>query len=55
MSVTYPEGFLASGVHAGLKPKGKDFALIVNTGTDDSCANVFTSNKAISNCEYWDG
>ena len=53
MSVTYPEGFLASGVHAGLKANGKDFALIVNTGPDDSCANVFTSNKAIANPIIW--
>jgi len=53
MSVTYPEGFLASGVQAGLKPQGKDFALIVNTGPDDSCANVFTSNKAIANPIIW--
>ncbi len=53
MSVTYPGGFLASGATAGLKPKGKDFALIVNTGPDDSCANVFTSNKAIANPIIW--
>lgn len=53
MSVTYPGGFLASGATAGLKPKGKDFALIVNAGPDDSCANVFTTNKAIANPIIW--
>ena len=53
MSVTYPEGFLASGVEAGLKPQGRDFALIVNSGPDDSCANVFTSNKSIANPIIW--
>ncbi len=53
MSVTYPEGYLASGVEAGLNPQGKDFALILNSGPDDSCANVFTSNKAIANPIIW--
>jgi glutamate N-acetyltransferase/amino-acid N-acetyltransferase len=53
MSVTYPQGFLASGVEAGLKQSGKDMALIVNTGPLDSCANVFTSNRAIANPVIW--
>ncbi len=53
MSVTYPKGFLASGVEAGLKQSGKDMALILNTGPMDSCANVFTSNRAIANPVIW--
>lgn len=53
MSVTYPKGFVASGVEAGLKTKGKDFALIVNQGPADSCANVFTSNRAVANPVIW--
>lgn len=53
MSVTYAKGFLASGVEAGLKAKGKDFALIVNQGPVDSCANVFTSNRALANPVIW--
>lgn len=53
MSVTYAKGFLASGVEAGLKSKGKDFALIVNSGPSDACANVFTSNRALANPVIW--
>lgn len=53
MSVTYAKGFLATGVEAGLKAKGKDFALIVNTGPSDACANVFTSNRALANPVIW--
>ncbi|MDR9362649.1 MAG: bifunctional glutamate N-acetyltransferase/amino-acid acetyltransferase ArgJ [Microbacteriaceae bacterium] len=53
MSVTYAKGFLASGVEAGLKAKGKDFALIVNSGPSDECANVFTSNRALANPVIW--
>ena len=46
MSVTYPQGFLASGVAAGLKSTGKpDVALVVNTGPRDDAAAVFTSNR----------
>lgn len=53
MSVTYPEGFVASGVAVGLKSAGRDFALIVNQGPLDSCANVFTSNRSIANPIIW--
>ena len=53
MSVTYPKGFLASGIEAGLKANGKDFALIVNQGPGDACANVFTSNRALANPVIW--
>ncbi|MEO6247755.1 MAG: bifunctional glutamate N-acetyltransferase/amino-acid acetyltransferase ArgJ [Sphingomicrobium sp.] len=46
MSVTAPRGFLAAGLHAGVKTAKPDFALLV---TDDGrpvpCAAVFTQNK----------
>jgi glutamate N-acetyltransferase/amino-acid N-acetyltransferase len=46
MSVTAAEGFVAAGVHAGLKPSRRDVALLV---TDDGkpvpAAAVFTTNK----------
>jgi len=46
MSVTAPRGFLAAGLHAGVKSAKPDFALLV---TDDGqpvpCAAVFTQNK----------
>jgi glutamate N-acetyltransferase/amino-acid N-acetyltransferase len=46
MSVTAPEGFVASGMHAGIKRRKFDMAMIV---TEDcvpvSCAAVFTQNK----------
>jgi len=53
MSVTYPKGFVAAGAAAGLKKSGRDFAVIVNRGPIDSCANVFTSNRAIANPIIW--
>jgi glutamate N-acetyltransferase/amino-acid N-acetyltransferase len=46
MSVTAAEGFVASGLHAGIKSRRRDMALLV---TDDrapvTCAAVFTQNK----------
>ena len=46
MSVTAPKGFIAAGMHAGVKASKLDFALLV---TDDGkpvpCAAVFTQNK----------
>jgi glutamate N-acetyltransferase/amino-acid N-acetyltransferase len=46
MSVTAPEGFVASGCHAGIKKRRFDMAMIA---TDDlrpvPCAAVFTQNK----------
>ena len=44
--VTTPQGFLASGVAAGLKSsKKKDIALVVSQGPEYTCAAVFTSNR----------
>ena len=46
MSVTYPRGFRAAGVTAGLKPSGRpDMALVVNDGPSHVAAAVFTSNR----------
>ncbi len=46
MSVTAAEGFIAAGLHAGIKPERRDTALLV---TDDGqpvpTAAVFTTNK----------
>jgi len=46
MSVTFPIGFRAAGVTAGLKPSGRpDVALVVNDGPDHHAAAVFTGNR----------
>jgi glutamate N-acetyltransferase/amino-acid N-acetyltransferase len=46
VTVTTPAGFRAAGVTAGLKPSGKpDLALVVNDGTLDAAAAVFTTNR----------
>src|SRR5437763_14006040 len=49
MSVTAAEGFVASGLHAGIKRRKFDMALLA---TDDgkavSCAAVFTQNKFVA-------
>ncbi len=41
--VTYPKGFLAAGVRAGIKEHGEDTALICS-GAPASAAGVFTTN-----------
>ena len=45
MSVTYPKGFVASGLNCGLKNIDKDIALVVNQGPNFDAAAVFTSNQ----------
>ena len=46
MSVTAAEGFVAAGLHAGIKPERPDLALIVtDDGKSVPCAAVFTRNK----------
>ena len=46
MSVTAPDGFVAAGIHAGIKSSRRDMALLA---TDDGMAvptaAVFTTNK----------
>lgn len=54
MSVTYPSGFTASGVAAGLKSNGNpDVALVANLGPTFSCSAVFTSNRCKANPVLW--
>lgn len=46
MSVSFPAGFKAAGVSAGIKSSGaKDLALILNEGPIYQAAGVFTSNR----------
>lgn len=54
MSVTFPKGFLASGVAAGLKASGNlDVALVMNQGPQFSASAVFTSNRCKANPILW--
>ena len=54
MTVSFPQGFSASGVVAGLKPSGKkDIALVLNEGPISSAAAVFTSNRCKANPILW--
>ena len=54
MSVTFPRGFAASGVAAGLKKSGNlDLALVQNLGPLFSAASVFTSNRCQANPVLW--
>jgi glutamate N-acetyltransferase / amino-acid N-acetyltransferase len=46
MSVTFPRGFRATGVTAGLKTSGKaDVAVVINDGPRWDAAGVFTRNR----------
>lgn len=54
MSITHPAGFVASGVHAGLKSNGNlDLALVVNEGPRFDSASVFTANRCKANPVLW--
>ena len=54
MSTTYPKGFRATGLAAGLKQSGKpDVALVVNDGPLDAAAGVFTSNRVKAAPVLW--
>jgi glutamate N-acetyltransferase/amino-acid N-acetyltransferase len=54
LSVTFPKGFLAAGVAAGLKSSGKeDLALVVNQGPSFAASAVFTSNRCKANPILW--
>ena len=49
MSVTAPEGFVASGLHAGIKRRKFDMALLATAeGQPVPCAAVFTQNKFVA-------
>lgn len=52
--MTYPAGFLASGIAVGLKASGnKDLALVQNLGPKKSAAAVFTTNRCKANPILW--
>jgi glutamate N-acetyltransferase/amino-acid N-acetyltransferase len=54
VSLTYPRGFRATGITAGLKVSGKpDLALVVNDGPSDTAAAVFTRNKVKAAPVLW--
>ncbi|HSX69074.1 bifunctional glutamate N-acetyltransferase/amino-acid acetyltransferase ArgJ [Nocardioides sp.] len=54
MSITHPAGFVASGVHAGLKSNGNlDLALVLNEGPRFDSASVFTANRCKANPVLW--
>ena len=43
-----PGGFLASGVHAGIKPEGLDLGLIVSTEPETTSAARFTASSIVA-------
>lgn len=52
--VTAPQGFLAAGHKAGIKPSGKpDMALVLNQGPEYHAAAVFTQNKVVAAPVKW--
>ena len=54
MSVTYPRGYRAAGVVAGLKASGsKDVAVVVNDGPRWDAAGVFTRNRVQAAPVLW--
>lgn len=54
MTVTYPAGFVAAGVAAGIKDSGaKDVALVVNDGPRFTAAGVFTANRVQAAPVLW--
>ncbi|WP_394253690.1 bifunctional glutamate N-acetyltransferase/amino-acid acetyltransferase ArgJ [Arthrobacter pityocampae] len=54
MSITYPGGFRAAGVAAGLKSTGRpDVALVTNDGPLHNAAAVFTSNRVAAAPVHW--
>lgn len=54
MTVTHSAGFVAAGIHAGIKSNGnKDLALVRNIGPLHNAAAVFTSNRAQANPIIW--
>lgn len=54
MSNSLPQGFRASGMHAGLKSSGAfDLTLIENTGPRFDAAAVFTTNQVVAAPVIW--
>lgn len=50
--VTAPRGYLASGVHCGIKPRKRDLALVVSEAPA-SVAGVFTTNRVKAAPVLW--
>jgi glutamate N-acetyltransferase/amino-acid N-acetyltransferase len=54
MSKSLPKGFIAAGLHAGLKSSGKfDLTLIQNLGPCFDAAAVYTTNKVVAAPVIW--
>ncbi len=54
MSVTLPQGFVAAGITAGLKPSGNpDLAVVRNLGPGYAAAAVFTTNRVCAAPVTW--
>jgi glutamate N-acetyltransferase/amino-acid N-acetyltransferase len=54
MSNSLPKGFVAAGLHAGLKSSGKfDLTLIQNLGPYFDAAAVYTTNKVVAAPVIW--
>lgn len=54
MSNSLPKGFVAAGLHAGLKSSGKfDLTLIQNLGPCFDAAAVYTTNKVVAAPVIW--
>lgn len=54
MGITFPAGFSASGITAGLKASGNpDLALVRNNGPRFDAAAVFTSNRVAAAPVHW--
>jgi glutamate N-acetyltransferase/amino-acid N-acetyltransferase len=54
MSNSLPQGFVASGMHAGLKSSGNlDLTLIQNLGPTFDAAAVYTTNKVVAAPVIW--
>jgi glutamate N-acetyltransferase/amino-acid N-acetyltransferase len=54
MSNSLPKGFIAAGLHAGLKSSGKfDLTLIQNLGPRFDAAAVYTTNKVVAAPVIW--
>jgi glutamate N-acetyltransferase/amino-acid N-acetyltransferase len=54
MSKSLPQGFVASGMHAGLKTNGNfDLTLIQNLGPSFDAAAVYTTNKVVAAPVIW--
>src|SRR5580698_4336214 len=54
MSVTWPLGFRAAGVAAGIKASGSpDVAVVVNDGPSAAAAGVFTANRVKAAPVLW--